>query len=82
MSRADSERPLPPVSANGTPGDTTAIMTWTAPASLNGGSLTGYTVTARPGCAACTTTGATGCTITGLTNGEVRHHRGHPHDHR
>jgi hypothetical protein len=63
--------PQAPISGGVTavPGDTTAAVSWPAPASLDGGTLTGYTATAAPGGAACTTTGATTCTITGLTNG-------------
>ena len=51
------------------PGDGIANIYWTAPGSLDGGTLTGYTATATPSGAACTTTGATSCTITGLSNG-------------
>ena len=43
-------------------------MSWTAPASLGTGTFTGYTATAQPGGASCSTT-TTGCTITGLTDG-------------
>jgi hypothetical protein len=43
--------------------------TWSAPASLDTGTLIGYTAIASPGGAARTTTGATTCTITGLVNG-------------
>jgi alpha-tubulin suppressor-like RCC1 family protein len=47
-----------------------AIVSWQAPVSLAGGTLTGYTATASPGGAACSTTGATTCTITGLADGD------------
>ena len=40
-----------------------------APAFLDGGTLTGYTASAFPGSAACTTRDATSCTLTGLANG-------------
>ena len=61
--------PQAPTNVMATPGDTTAAMSWTAPASLDGGTLTGYTATASPGSKTCTTTGATTCTITGLADG-------------
>ena len=48
---------------------TSATAYWTAPTVLDGGVLRGYTATADPGGAACTTTGATTCTITGLSTG-------------
>ena len=51
-----------------TPGDGQVELTWTAPTSTGGSAITGYTVTADPGGAQCTTTGATSCAITGLTN--------------
>jgi hypothetical protein len=44
-------------------------VSWTAPANLDTGTLTGYTATASPGGATCSTTGATTCPITGITNG-------------
>jgi hypothetical protein len=46
-------------------------VSWTGPASLDGGTLTGYTATASPGGKTCTTTGATTCKITGLANGRT-----------
>jgi alpha-tubulin suppressor-like RCC1 family protein len=60
--------PQAPARVTAVPGDTAATVSWTAPASLDGGILTGYTATASPGGAACRTT-ATTCKITGLTNG-------------
>ena len=50
-------------------GDNTAAISWTAPVFLNNGSISGYTASAAPGGASCSTTGATACTITGLTDG-------------
>jgi hypothetical protein len=47
----------------------TAAVSWTAPATLDGGTVTGYTAAASPGTQTCTTTGATACAITGLANG-------------
>jgi Fibronectin type III domain/Regulator of chromosome condensation (RCC1) repeat/Putative Ig domain len=61
--------PQAPTSVTATPGDTTATVSWSVPASPDGGTLTGYTATASPGGADCTTTAATTCTITGLTDG-------------
>ncbi|GIE28262.1 hypothetical protein Ait01nite_013070 [Actinoplanes italicus] len=61
--------PQPPTGVTATPGDTQAVVSWTAPANLGSGTLTGYIATASPGGKSCTTTGATTCTITGLTNG-------------
>ena len=61
--------PQAPASVKAVPGDTTAHVSWTVPARLDGGTLTGYTATASPGGAACSTTGATRCTIIGLADG-------------
>ena len=60
--------PGAPTGVTATAGDTTAVVSWTAPASLGTGTLTGYTATAQPGGASCSTT-TMGCTITGLTDG-------------
>lgn len=46
-----------------------AVVSWTAPASTGGSPITGYTVTAGPGGASCTTSGALACTVAGLTPG-------------
>jgi len=61
--------PQAPPSVTATAGNATATASWEAPVFLNGGTLTGYTATAFPGGAACTTTGATTCIISGLANG-------------
>ena len=50
-------------------GDGSSTVTWAAPASDGGSPITGYTVTANPGGATCSTTSATSCTLSGLTNG-------------
>lgn len=50
-----------------TAGLLSAAVTWKAPTDTGGG-ITGYTATASPGGATCTTTGALTCTITGLLN--------------
>jgi alpha-tubulin suppressor-like RCC1 family protein len=59
--------PHAPTGLAAVPAGTTAVVSWTAPTSLDGGALTGYTATATPGGQACTTVGAATCTITGLT---------------
>jgi hypothetical protein len=59
-----------PTGVDAVPGETIAMVSWAGPANLDGGTLTGYTATASPGGAACSTTSATACTITGLTDGD------------
>ena len=61
--------PQGPTGVTAVAGDATAAISWTAPVFLNNGSVTGYTATASPGGASCSTTGATTCTITSLTDG-------------
>jgi alpha-tubulin suppressor-like RCC1 family protein len=63
--------PGAPTGVTATPGDTTATIAWTAPASFGTGTLTGYTATATAasGTFTCSTTSATTCVITGLTDG-------------
>ena len=61
--------PPPPTGVQARPGDGLAAVSWTAPAGVGNGYLTGYTATASPGGGTCSTTGATDCTITGLSNG-------------
>jgi hypothetical protein len=48
-------------------GDSSATVSWTAPA--YSGTIGLYTAISAPDGAACTTAGATSCTVTGLTNG-------------
>jgi hypothetical protein len=63
--------PGAPTGVTGTAGDGQASVTWTAPTSNGGATITRYTVTASTG-QTCTVTGspaATSCTVTGLTNG-------------
>jgi len=43
-------------------------LTWTAPSSNGGSTITSYTATGSPGGATCSSAGLT-CTVTGLTNG-------------
>ena len=61
--------PAAPTGVTGAPGNTTITVSWTRPAFLNNGTLTGYTASASPGTARCATTRATSCTLTGLKNG-------------
>ncbi|MGY1684226.1 S8 family serine peptidase [Geodermatophilus sp. SYSU D00867] len=60
--------PGAPAGVTATAGDRSATVSW-SPAADNGSPVTGYTVTAAPGGATATTTGATSATVTGLTNG-------------
>jgi hypothetical protein len=59
--------PGAPTAASATAGLLRAVVMWKAPADTGGG-ITGYTATASPGGATCTTTGALTCTITDLLN--------------
>ena len=60
--------PATPGQPTAVAGDGSAAVTVVAPTS--GGTPTSYTVTASPGTAQCTVTGASGsCTVNGLTNG-------------
>jgi alpha-tubulin suppressor-like RCC1 family protein len=61
--------PQAPTGLTAIPGDTIATVSWTAPTSLDGGTVIGYTASAAPGGAACTTASGTTCTLTGLANG-------------
>jgi alpha-tubulin suppressor-like RCC1 family protein len=61
--------PQAPLSVAAFPGNAKATVYWSAPAFVNNGTITGYSASASPGGASCSTTTATTCTITGLTNG-------------
>ncbi|MEI8082794.1 MAG: fibronectin type III domain-containing protein, partial [Actinomycetes bacterium] len=61
--------PGAPTGLAATAGNTQVALTWTAPASDGGATITGYAVSATPGGATCQTNGALGCTISSLTNG-------------
>ncbi len=67
--------PDAPTAGTASPGDTSAGVTFTAPASNGGSSITGYTITATNtsgGAPASTTVGAsaTSASVSGLTNGQ------------
>ena len=62
--------PGAPTGVSASAGDTIAMVSWTAPASNGGATITSYTVTASPGGQTCAwTTGPLTCTVNGLTNG-------------
>jgi hypothetical protein len=55
-----------PTGVSGVGGTNSVTVSWTAPTADGGSPITGYTVTASPGGATCTTTGATSCVVNGL----------------
>jgi fibro-slime domain-containing protein/RHS repeat-associated protein len=62
--------PAAPSAVQGTRGNGTALVTWSAPASDGGRAITGYTVIASPGdLASAVPAGGTSRLITGLANG-------------
>ncbi|MDQ1726274.1 MAG: hypothetical protein QOK14_319, partial [Frankiaceae bacterium] len=61
--------PGTPTNAVATAGDAQASVSWSAPNSNGGSAVTGYTVTATPGGATASTSGATSVVVPGLTNG-------------
>lgn len=70
--------PSAPTGVTATPRDSAAAISWTAPFSNGGWSLSGYQATATPTAGlgyeslptrACTTMGSTTCSVGGLTNG-------------
>ncbi|MCX6388402.1 MAG: fibronectin type III domain-containing protein, partial [Solirubrobacterales bacterium] len=74
---SNSVSPVVPVTAPGAPTDVSAVagnvsaaVSWTAPASDGGSSITAYKVTSSPGGKTCETNGAArSCSVSGLTNG-------------
>jgi len=66
-----ASQPGAPAGVGATAGASSAMVSWTAPASNGGSAVTGYRTTASPGGRVCATTGALRCTVTGLTNGQA-----------
>jgi len=64
-----STTPNAPQSVSAYAGNNSATVSWLAPTTNGGSAILGYTVTANPGGARCTTNGTLQCTVTGLTNG-------------
>ena len=60
--------PSVPTGVVGVAGDGQVSVSWTAPTSQGGTTITGYTVRSSPGSQTCETA-ALSCTVTGLTNG-------------
>lgn len=60
--------PSAPTSVAASQGNAQATVTWSAPTSSGGSTITGYTVTSSPGGRTCSTT-STSCIVTGLANG-------------
>ena len=60
--------PGEPTAVLATAGSESTLVSWTAPESTGGGTITSYTVTASPGGANCIAFSATSCTVWGLTN--------------
>ncbi len=63
--------PSAPAGVTATAGERSASVSWNAPGQDNGSTISGYTVTAAPGGAHCTTASAVTrtCTVTGLSAG-------------
>ncbi len=62
--------PGAPTSVAGVSGNTQVVVSWSAPVSNGGSTITAYTVTTSPGGRTCgLSSGALSCTISGLTNG-------------
>jgi hypothetical protein len=60
-------RPSPPQGAGAVPGDASATVSWTPPATSGTSAVSGYRVTAIPGGAVCETA-ASPCVVPGLVN--------------
>ena len=61
--------PGAPTGVSAVPYDSSAVVTWSAPASDGYTPITGYTVTSSPGGKTCSTKGALVCGVASLTNG-------------
>ena len=61
--------PDAPTGVTAAPADGSAIVSWSAPVSNGGRTITGYTVSSSPPGSTCTTTGSLSCTVLGLANG-------------
>ena len=57
-----------PTTASAVAANNSATISWTEPSATNGSPILGYTATASPGGAACTSSSLLSCTLTGLTN--------------
>jgi large repetitive protein len=67
-----SSAPGSPTGVTATAGNAQASVSWSAPSSNGGATISGYTVTSSPSVTApagCTNTANLSCTFTGLTNG-------------
>ncbi len=60
--------PGSPTGVTASPGNTSATVSWSAPASNGGSAIISYTATSSPGARTCTTSGLS-CAMAGLTNG-------------
>ena len=60
--------PGAPTAVSATGFDTSALVTWSVPASSGGTSITGYTATSDPDGKTCSTTGTQYCEVAGLMN--------------
>jgi len=67
MSISATSVPGAPTSVTAKGYNQSAVVSWTAPTATGGQPITGYTVTASPHGATCTTT-STQCTVSGLSN--------------
>jgi len=63
--------PAPPTNVVATPGDSSAHLTWTAPANNGGAAVTGYRISIQPGADRADIGNVTSYTWTGLTNGST-----------
>ena len=61
--------PTAPTGVTASPGNGRVSVGWLAPSSTGRSAITGYTATANPGGAKCSTTGTRACTIGSLRNG-------------